>query len=366
MALKRFQPLLIAALLPLLVFAWFSREVIGQIDFWLLWLLAMTLVGLPLVFAEVALAHRSGTSPLVGLPTLTREADIGTIWRGFGWLTALLLSVVTGHLLASGATLLQPYVGQVALPAILAVLALVALGLSMTKHLAGWIAGGLALVALVMTAMQSGLATWQMTPTSLTEWSLALVLALVSVGVGTGLYWQARANQLLGDLTAKAQAQRTAASRYVLPIWGVQLVGGSLAAWLFTPTTENPIANLAYALAMVAGAAYLIHLLTHQLSLKLRQQGFNFLILVLVTVAGLVLSMVPTVWLNQLTLLLSLVTAIWLALFAGWQMKISHLRKSLNFGSEALYNLWRIVVRIVVPVAVVLGFAGWVMGLLQG
>lgn len=104
---QSFQPILIAVILPLLVFAWFSRSVAGQVDFWLLWLLAMTLVGLPLVFAEVVLAHRSGTTPLVGLPMLTREADIGTVWRGFGWLTVALLTVVTGHLLASSVELLQ-------------------------------------------------------------------------------------------------------------------------------------------------------------------------------------------------------------------------------------------------------------------
>lgn len=365
MALNRFQPILIAGLLPLLVFAWFSRSVAGQVDFWLLWLLAMTLVGLPLVFAEVALAHRSGTTPLVGLPMLTREADIGTVWRGFGWLTVALLTVVTGHLLASSAELLQPMAGQVALPALLAVLALIALGLSMAKHIAGWLAFALALVALVMNAAQSGVAAWQMTATSLTEWALAMVLALVSVGVGTGLYWQARANQLLGDADAKEQAQRTAASRYVLPVWSFQLVAGGIVAFLFTPDTNNQIANIAYALAMLAGAAYLIHLLTHQLSLKLRQQGFNFLMLVLVAVASLLLAMLPTVWLNQFLIVLSLVAAIWLALFAGWQMKISHLRKSLNFTSEGLYNLWRVVVRIVVPLAVVLALVGWVMGFVQ-
>ncbi len=34
------------------------------------------------------------------------------------------------------------------------------------------------------------------------------------------------------------------------------------------------------------------------------------------------------------------------AIFAGWIMKISHLRKSMNFSNEAFYNIWRIAVRI--------------------
>jgi SNF family Na+-dependent transporter len=42
------------------------------------------------------------------------------------------------------------------------------------------------------------------------------------------------------------------------------------------------------------------------------------------------------------------------ALFAGWIMKISHLRKSMNFSSEAFYNLWRIAVRVVLPVGIIL------------
>jgi len=41
------------------------------------------------------------------------------------------------------------------------------------------------------------------------------------------------------------------------------------------------------------------------------------------------------------------------ALFAGWIMKISHLRKSMNFSSETFYNIWRIAVRVVLPVSII-------------
>jgi hypothetical protein len=34
-------------------------------------------------------------------------------------------------------------------------------------------------------------------------------------------------------------------------------------------------------------------------------------------------------------------------------MKISHARKSLNFSSEGIYNLWRVGVRIVVPIVII-------------
>lgn len=358
MAFNRFQPVLVASMLPLLVFAWFSRDVAGQIDFWLLWLVAMTLVGLPLVFAEIALAHRSGTTPLVGLSTLTREADVATVWRGFGWLTVVLLMVVVGHLLASSADLLHPLLGTVATPALIAIMTLIVLGLSFTKQLAGWFALILAVVAMGFNIVQSGMVHWQMTATSLTEWSLAVVMALVCVGAGTGLLWHARANQLLNQQAA--DDNKAVASRYVVPVWSFQIVGGALVAMVVNPLTQT--AGITYALAMLAGAAYLLQIITQQVSLKLSQKGFNFLALVIVAVISLGLAMLPTAVLNQLMMILSLVAAVWLAVFAGWQMKISHVRKSMNFGSEAVYNLWRVAIRIIVPLAIMLAIIGWVMG----
>lgn len=359
MAFNRFQPVLVASMLPLLVFAWFSRGVAGQIDFWLLWLVAMTLVGLPLAFAEIALAHRSRTTPLVGLSTLTREADVATVWRGFGWLTVMLLMVVVGHLLASSADLLHPLLVTMATPALIAIMTLIVIGLSFTKHLAGWFALILALVAMGFNMVHSGIVNWQMTASSLTEWSLAVVMALVCVGAGTGLLWHARANQLL--IQQDTNDNKAVASRYVIPVWSFQIVAGALVAMVINPLTQA--AGIAYALAMLSGAAYLLHILTHQVSLKLNQNSFNFLVLVIVAVISLGLAMLPTFVLNQLMILLSLVAAIWLAVFAGWQMKISHVRKSMNFGSEAVYNLWRIAIRIIVPLAIVLALIGWVMGL---
>ncbi|WP_394261346.1 hypothetical protein [Moraxella boevrei] len=366
MTIHRLQPLLIAGLLPLLIFAWFTRDVAGQIDFWLLWLVAMTLVGLPLVFAEIALAHRSGTTPLVGLSTLTREADVATVWRGFGWLTVLLLMTVVGHLLSSSAEVLQPNfspISTIASPALLAIMALITLGLSFTKHLSGWLAVGLAIIALMLNISQNGMATWQMTATSLSEWSLAVVLALVCVGAGTGLFWHSRANQLLVNNDSVNKDNKPVASRFVLPIWCFQMVGGALVALALQPTSQT--SAICSALAMIAGASYLLHLITYQVSLKISKQSFNFLALVIALVISLGLAMLPNWALNQLVIVLSLLTASWLAIFAGWQMKISHLRKSLNFSSEMVYNLWRIAMRIVVPLAIVLALIGWIMGLVK-
>lgn len=363
MSLPRFQPLLIAGLLPLLVFAWFTPQIAGQIDFWLLWLVAMVLVGLPLVFAEIGLAHRSGTTPLVGLPKLTREADVSTVWRGFGWLTALLLLIVAGHLLASASGLLLLSLSGMALPALLGILALVVIGLSFTKQIIGWLAVGLAVVAMVLNFVQPHTGVnWQMTAVSLPEWTTAVLLALVSVGAGTGLYWHARATQLLTNNTTTTQKTELIASRQVLPVWGLQMLVGGLMAMTVMPTSQ--MAGIVYALAMVAGAGYLVNVVTHQVSLFWRQQAFNFLALVIVALIAAVFAFLPTNILNQLLVIISLLSALWLAVFSGWQMKISHLRKSLNFSSEGIYNLWRIAVRVIVPLAIVLALVGWVMSLL--
>jgi SNF family Na+-dependent transporter len=47
-------------------------------------------------------------------------------------------------------------------------------------------------------------------------------------------------------------------------------------------------------------------------------------------------------------------------IFAGWAMKVSHARKELNLPSEAIYNVWRVAVRLVVPLAVLFVFSGYV------
>ncbi len=52
-----------------------------------------------------------------------------------------------------------------------------------------------------------------------------------------------------------------------------------------------------------------------------------------------------------------------IAIFVGWVMKDSHVRKELQMKNEALYLVWRVLIRIVAPIAVVVIFAsslGWI------
>ncbi|AMN48769.1 MULTISPECIES: hypothetical protein [unclassified Psychrobacter] len=373
----RYASYFMAALLPLLLFRWFAPASIGEIDFWLLWLFAMVLVSLPVIYAEIALAYRSVEAPLAGMQKLTREADASPLWRSFGWLAAI-VAIIIAALVISGAS-----------SAILAAL----IDLNSAPNLPSFaVAGGLMVIALLLSllgvaplpiglglmvvGLMMGLAgglpqvEFAMTNISLTEWARAVALALVSVGAGTGLYWFGQhlvAKQTItavesGNLNAASSNSPKAANVYratklVLPIWILQLVVG-VVALLSSGLALPPIGQLLYWAGVLFVASYLLHYSAQQLAHK-----FGLLVSLLITLAvGLLLVIVvPTSWLVGLLVVISSVAVLLLSVFAGWRMKISHLRKSLNFGNEALYNLWRVAIRLVVPLALILALIGWMI-----
>ncbi|MGO2019508.1 hypothetical protein [Psychrobacter sp.] len=373
----RYASYFIAALLPLLLFRWFAPASIGEIDFWLLWLLAMVLVSLPVVYAEIALAYRSIEAPLAGMQKLTREADASPIWRSFGWLAAL-VSIVIAALVVSGASTgilaaLTELNSSPAVPdfAVAAGLMVIALLLSLLGVAPLPIGLGLMVVGLVL-GVAGGLPNidFAMTDISLSEWARAVALALVSVGAGTGLYWFGQNLVTKKTVTAvdvdsynaqnpvRSHAKREyRATRLVLPIWILQLAVGVIALFI-SGVALPPIAKLLYWIGVLFVVSYLLHYSTQQLAHK-----FGLLIsLGLTLVLALVLVVaIPTMWLVSILVVISSVTVLLLSIFAGWQMKISHLRKSLNFGNEAFYNLWRIAIRLVVPVSLLLALIGWMM-----
>ena len=370
----RYASYFIAALLPLLLFRWFAPASIGEIDFWLLWLLAMVLVALPVVYAEIALAYRSVEGPLAGMQKLTREADVSPIWRSFGWLAAL-VSIVIAALVISGAStgILSALTELNSVPdvpsfAVAAGLMVIALLLSLLGVAPLPIGLGLMVIGLLL-GFANGVpnAGFAMTDISLTEWARAVALALVSVGAGTGLYWFGQ--NLVSKQTVTAveatnqQANNRAATReyratkLVLPIWVLQLLIGVVA--LFTNGMSlPPIGQLLYWGGVLFVASYLLHYSTQQLTHK-----FGLLVSLVITfaVALLLVVAIPTAWLVGILVIISSITVLLLSVFAGWQMKISHLRKSLNFSNEAVYNLWRVAIRLVVPLALLLALIGWVM-----
>ena len=373
----RYASYFIAALLPLLLFRWFAPASIGEIDFWLLWLLAMVVVSLPVIYAEIALAYRSAEAPLAGMQKLTREADASALWRGFGWLAAL-VSIIIAALVISGASTgiltaltelnSAPEVPGFAIAVGLMVIAALLSLLGVTPLPIGL---GLMLIGLFF-GLANGLPniTFAMTNISLGEWARAVALALVSVGAGTGLYWfgqnriskQAVTAVGIDNHYAQNPSRAQASSEYratklVLPIWILQLLVGVVALFI-SGMTLPPIGQLLYWAGVIFVASYLLHYSTQQLAHK-----FGLLVsLVITAVIAIVLVVaIPTIWLVGILVIISSIAVLLLSVFAGWQMKISHLRKSLNFGNEAFYNLWRVAIRLIVPVALLLALIGWVM-----
>ena len=372
----RYASYFIAALLPLLLFRWFAPVSIGEIDFWLLWLLAMLLVSLPVVYAEIALAYRSAEAPLAGMQKLTREADVSTFWRSFGWLAAL-VSVLIAALVISGAStgILAALTELNSVPnvpsfAIAAGLMVIAVLLSLLGVAPLPIGLGLMLIGLLL-GVANGLPNiaFAMTDVSLSEWARAVALALVSVGAGTGLYWFGQNLMSKQTVTAvgtdnhNAQTTRNSAAqvyratKLVLPIWVLQLVVGVVALFI-SGMALPPIGQLSYWIGVVFVASYLLHYSSQQLAHK-----FGLLVSVVLTfvLALLLVVAIPTNWLVGILVIISSIAVLLLSVFAGWQMKISHLRKSLNFGNEAFYNLWRVAIRLIVPLALLLALIGWVM-----
>ena len=366
----------IAALLPLLLFRWFAPASIGEIDFWLLWLVAMVLVSLPVVYAEIALAYRSAEAPLAGMQKLTREADASTFWRSFGWLAAL-VSILIAALVISGAStgILAALTELNSVPnipsfAIAAGLMVIAVLLSLLGVAPLPIGLGLMLVGLLL-GVANGLPNiaFAMTDVSLSEWARAVALALVSVGAGTGLYWfgqhlvskqtvtAVRADNHNAQTTRNSAAQAYRATKLVLPIWILQLVVGVVALFI-SGMALPPIGQLLYWVGVLFVVSYLLHYSTQQLAHK-----FGLLVSVVLTfvLALLLVVAIPTNWLVGILVIISSIAVLLLSVFAGWQMKISHLRKSLNFGNEAFYNLWRVAIRLIVPLALLLALIGWVM-----
>ena len=369
----RYASYFIAVLLPLLLFRWFAPASIGEIDFWLLWLLAMVLVALPVVYAEIALAYRSVEGPLAGMQKLTRESDASPIWRSFGWLAAL-VSIVIAALIISGAstgilTALTELNSTPDVPsfAVAAGLMVITVLLSLLGTTPLPIGLGLMVVGLIL-GIANGVPniSFAMTDISLVEWARAVALALVSVGAGTGLYWFGQnlvSKQTVTAVEASSQqAQSRAARDYratklVLPIWILQLLVGVVALFI-SGMSLPPIGQLLYWAGVLFVVSYLLHYSTQQLAHK-----FGLLVSLIITfvLALLLVVATPTTWLVGILVIVSSIAVLLLSVFAGWQMKISHLRKSLNFSSEAFYNLWRVAIRLVVPLALLLALIGWVI-----
>ena len=312
-----------------------------QLDFWLLWLGTMLILALPITYLEIALAKRSKTTALNALSSLTRDADASPRWRLVGWLAVAFIPFLAGAILSNAAQLLSVQ-RELGLSS-----QLLFVGLAVAAVLLSFIPRKIlvpltvlgVIAALVTANLSDTLPSWHWTPVEFSEWGSATVLALVASGLGLGIYWQ--------NALPQVQSQ-TAATSTVLPIWLAQLLA-VIAFGFFAARSEIPA--LILIVTALVSAALLLQLAREQLAQRQLNVALQWAIVLVALLAWAIAVFNPI--LNPLLMLWGLAICLIYAIFAGWIMKISHLRKSMNFSSELFYNLWRIAVRVVLPLSIV-------------
>lgn len=342
---------------------------------WPLGLLGALLVGLPLLLAEQAMAVRAKQPGIAGMQLLTREADAARGWR-FPAYAGLALSVafsavfalVSGLLLTQVVqTLWQPLTSILGLSAsaapagaalwpVLTLLSLlIALGRSIrTVPMWLWLAVTLILLALLGVEM----ANHQTIPL-ITD--LGLIAGLPNTGTinasllagalvaGGGMSAAATLRLHYGELKSMLAVPAITAL-FVIAVFALHHGGGSAAAALLgvVVTQLGLSASLAPALA------------------EARQRNLPALVAPLAVIIPVTL-LAESLWLwgdvSTLGLLVQLIAValalnlLVLSIYAGWVMKISHLRKAVNLPSEQLYNLLRVALRLLAPITLLVAMA---------
>ena len=257
--LHRYTVFFVACALPLLFIGQVAPNMARELDFWLLWAAAMALVGLPVLFAEFALSARSADMPWQGMQKLTREADASIAWRGFALLSvvvAILISANISGRIALGAAAQFPSAFQssgIPMAGIAAGLSVIAVILSLLKTRLLLVGVLLILLGSLLSLFDSSVSVPVMTEVSLGEWSRAVILALLCVGVGTGLYW-------FGGMETAPSVMQTKKSLagYILPVWMTQLIFGSLAILAGSSMVTIP-SFVVTSLGMLLISAFLLH-----------------------------------------------------------------------------------------------------------
>lgn len=355
--MSRWLSPLMAFCLSFIIIAGFAPslgiQIDRQIDFWLLWIGTMLILALPIAYLEIALAKRSKTTALNALSHLTRDADASSKWRIIGWMSVVFIPFLAGGVLLNIAQISlknTTFVTQSSL--VFAVLAIIAFGLSYLPRQILVILSAVAVIVSLVIANVFGavLQPWHVTPIEFKEWGNASILALVASGLGLGLYWQTNLLQV---------QQQDHSSKTALPVWFAQLV--AVVAFGFFAMSEQ-ISAWSMTLAAVAAAALLLQMAREQLL----QRRVAMIIQYLILLMALFIWAIPNLAqiLNPLLMLWGLLICLIYSIFAGWIMKISHLRKAMNFSNELFYNVWRIAVRIVVPIAIVIAIISFIGQLL--
>lgn len=336
--------ILIAGLAPSLGLA-----VDRQIDFWMLWLGTMLLLALPIAYLEIALAKRTKTTALNALSSLTRDADVSPKWRIVGWLAVVFIPFLAGGIVFNITAMnLKPSALAVEHHWLVLVCMVLAFALSFVSRQILLVLSVVGVLASLIfaTVYPAALTPWHMTELSFSEWGNATILALVATGLGLGLYWQDHVNSI---------RSQDSATKTALPIWLGQLFAVIAFAY-FGVNAQLPAISMVFSVVAVAA------LLLQFARVQLQHRQVVVVIQYVICIAALAIWFVPYLaqWLNPLLMLWGLVICLIYAVFVGWMMKISHLRKAMNMNNEGLYNLWRIAVRIILPLSIVLAIVAFI------
>ncbi len=217
-----------------------------------------------------------------------------------------------------------------------------------------------------------------MTPLGVEGWREAMRTALLVGGGGLGVVW----------LTGMRLPKEVSLGQFTLGLVGLQAVLAGLVWMALAPFAAGAAGvvgssavleqipsvmgdGVAPALLFVAlgvAAVFALAFAAEPLLTRLGEKGVSRLpAVMLVFVSGAALAEI--LWMGgrvegvhfllQAVRDVLLLVLVGLSVFAGWAMKISHARKELNLPSEGLYNVWRVAVRLVVPLAVLFVFSGY-------
>ncbi len=377
-SINRFYTLALALLLTWALMPWFTpvnAEQFSELNVWLAWLACMAVVNLPLLLLEGALARRMKQSPLNALPPLTREADTKPLWRSLGWLALLWQVLISSGLLVSGLWL--TLAGGVSLLGLFAagsgftILNIAAGGLLFIASVyflrpSVWIGAALIILTAILGAVlpepahtyESARAylPWHWHGFRLADWKIALSSALMATGLGVGLYWQQFAQDSADDSSKSLTAP---VKQHVLVLWLLQILAGVCYVALHGIHRQIGAVDLSFGIAQILMAGFLAANVLRQI----RHHKAWLAAAVLLWVGGIAFALFSNRIYIEFLDSLGLLTALGFTIFVGWKMKISHMRKALNFNSEGIYNLWRIAVRVLIPLAIIAALLGvWTQG----
>lgn len=310
-------------------------QLVQQWDFIVLWLISLLTVALPMLYLELALAKRSQSTVLQGLVSLTRDADAKTTWRVIGWIGLFFISSLNGSML-SQITLDISRIFNLHIH--FSVLMLIILGLASALSLlprlllvCGML--GAMLASLIITPSTDINSHLQWTNSTAQEWATSVMMVILATGFGMSLYWQ--------------NSVKIVESMSSLNLLAFALLGALSGAIILY--TVIPIQSVIVLLAVVA---LLLQLSREQL----KQRQMVVVLQWFIPCIGVFFWLIESLHqgLSYLLMIFGLLLCLAYSIFVGWVMKTSHLRKSLNFNKELVYNLWRVAVRIVVPLQIII------------